>query len=76
MVKVISLSNEAYGRLKAIKGSKSFSEVVIELSDGKRKKGDLMKFFGIWADKSDKIEKIKKIIEEDRKNFKLNEVKF
>ena len=76
MVKVISLSNDAYGRLKSLKGSKSFSEVVIELSEGRRKKGDLMKFFGVWADKTKEVEKMKRMIEKDRKKFKLREVKF
>ena len=76
MVKVISLSNEAYRRLKERKGDKSFSEVVIELSESKRKKGDLMKFFGAFADEADEWEKIKKKIYKDRKKFKLREVKF
>jgi len=78
MVKVISLSEEAYKRLKARKGNKSFSEVVIELdtSSWKKKKGDLMKFFGAFSDDAGEWEEIKKKIYEDRKKFKLREVKF
>jgi predicted CopG family antitoxin len=45
MVKVISLSDEAYKRLKALKHGKSFSEVVIELTINKKKKKDLSRFF-------------------------------
>ena len=49
MVKVISLSEEAYARLKGNKGSKSFSEVVIEFVPEKKKKS-VMDFFGIWKE--------------------------
>lgn len=75
MVKVISLSNEAYERLKALKREKSFSEVVIELVGEKNKK-DLSRFCGAFEDNADEWEKIKKRIYEDRKKFKLREVKF
>ena len=78
MVKVISLSEEAYRRLKARKGDKSFSEVVIELDTNseKKKKKNLMEFYGIWKDNTKEVEKMKKMIIEDRKKFKLREVKF
>lgn len=76
MVKVISLSNEAYGKLSEIKNGRSFSEVVVELVECKRKnKKDIMKFAGIFA-KDKNWEKIMGEIEKDRKNFKLREVKF
>ena len=76
MVKVISLSNEAYERLKVLKGEKSFSEVVVELIEEKKtKKKNIMDFFGIWSDRKEEVEKMKKMIEEDRKRFKLREVK-
>lgn len=76
MVKVISLSNEAYARLAAIKHGKSFSEVVVELVDESKKKNkkSLMDFAGIWKDRN--VEKIKKMIEEDRKKAKMREVHF
>ena len=75
MVKVISLSNEAYERLKILKGNdKSFSDIVIKITSDKKKK-NLMDFFGIFKEDSNKWEKIKKKIYEDRKKFKLREVR-
>lgn len=77
MVKVISLSNDAYEKLKAIKNGKSFSEVVVELVDCKKKnKKDIMKFAGIFAADKDEWEKIKNKIYEDREKAKMREVKF
>jgi predicted CopG family antitoxin len=76
MVKVISLSNEAYERLKSIKRDKSFSEVVVSLiNESKIKNKDVMKFAGAFKDKK-KWDDVKKIIEEDRKNARMREVKF
>lgn len=70
MVKVISLSNEAYSRLKALKGrDKSFSDVVVEVTDG-RKKNNLMDFAGALTDNAKEWEEIGKKIYEDRKKFK------
>jgi predicted CopG family antitoxin len=74
MVKVISLSNEAYEKLKALKRDESFSEVVVKLV-GERKRRNIMDFFGIWKEDADEWEKIKKRIYEDRKKAKLREVK-
>ncbi len=65
MVKVISLSNEAYEKLKNLKREKSFSELVIELAEEKKKKKGIMDFFGIWSDRDEEIKKMKKMIEED-----------
>jgi len=75
MVKVISLSNDAYGRLKAIKRDKSFSEVIVELVEKKQKK-NIMDFFGIWVDNAKEWENIKKEIYNDRKKSKLREFKW
>ena len=74
MVKVISLSNEAYEKLKSIKRDRSFSEIVVELIEKKKKK-NIMDFFGIWANRKEEIKEMKKIIESDRRKFKLREVK-
>ena len=75
MVKVISLSDEAYRRLKTLKGvDKSFSEVVIEVTKSRVKKRNLMDFFGIWKN-DDEWNRITKTLEEDRKKFKLREVR-
>ncbi len=43
----------------------------MELISEKKKKRNLMDFFGIWANEADEWEKIKKKIYEDRKKFKL-----
>ena len=76
MVKVISLSNSAYEKLKALKGEKSFSETVVELVDNKKfQKRSIMKFCGICKD-DDYWENFKKEIRKSRKNVKLREVKF
>ena len=51
MTKVISLSDEAYGSLKKLKGTEeSFSDIVIELTKEKRKQ-NLLKLAGAWKDK-------------------------
>jgi predicted CopG family antitoxin len=75
MVKVISLSNEAYERLKALKnGEKSFSDVVIEITP-KVKKKSIMDFVGMWKDDSDYWEKFEKDIRRSRNNAKMRGVK-
>jgi predicted CopG family antitoxin len=52
MVKLVSLSEKAYSRLKALKGKKSFSETVLDLVEGdKVKRGrSLLEFAGAWKD--------------------------
>ncbi len=73
MVKVISLSDDAYTKLKSLKRDRSFSEVVVELTENKKKK-NIMDFAGAFADNKDEWEKIKRMIYEDRKRVKLREV--
>ncbi len=73
MVRVISLSDEAYGRLKAEKDERSFSETVLDLLD-KKPRRDIMDLAGVLKDRKDEWEKIKKTIYEDRKRFKIREV--
>lgn len=75
MVKVISLSEEAYARLKNIKRDRSFSEVVIELSNFKPK-GNIMSLFGVLKDDADEWDKIKSKIYSNRKKFKIRSVSF
>lgn len=75
MVKVISLSEEAYGKLKAVKRDRSFSEVVVNLVE-RTPRRDIMEFAGIWKDKPEAVAKMKALIAEDRKRFKLREVRF
>jgi predicted CopG family antitoxin len=75
MVKVISLSNDAYEKLKALKKGRSFSEVVVELAECKKKdRKEITKFAGIFKD-DEKWIKVMGEVEKDRKNFKLREVK-
>lgn len=76
MVKVISLSNEAYEKLKSMKNGRSFSEVVVDLTENKEDRMGLMKFAGAFSKNKEKWELIKKTIEKDRKKAKLREVKF
>ena len=64
MTKVISISDEAYGRLKKLKDEMSFSEVIVELTIEKSE-NNLMKFAGTLT--NEEAEKIKKEIYEERK---------
>lgn len=75
MVKMVSFSNEVYANLKAVKGSRSFSEVVAELLEKKRKqKKSIKKFIGIWKDDSEYWENFKKEIRKSRNSAKMREV--
>lgn len=75
MVKVISLSNDAYDRLKRRKThGKSFSEVVVELTDEK-KRGSIMDLFGALKDDPDSISAFEEAYR-DRRRLKLRDVKF
>lgn len=73
MVKVISLSEEAYRRLKRIKNKRSFSELVLFLTANKKNR-DLLSFFGKWPGSKEELNKIEEIIKTDRKKNKLREV--
>ena len=74
MVKVISLSEEAYKRLKSVKENKSFSEVIIEFVPLKRKR-DIMELFGVFKENAGEWKEIEKKIYEDRRKFKLRTYK-
>ncbi len=79
MVKVISLSEVAYKELKEKKEKEeSFSDVVIKLihSEKTKKKKTIMDFFGKWPGDKKELDKIQKMISEDRKKAKTREVKF
>lgn len=76
MTKVISLSNLAYKEMKALKHlDESFSDVVLRLIH-KPNKPSLLDLFGKWPGPPEELDNIKKMLEHDRKNFKLREVKF
>jgi len=75
MVKVISLSDEAYGKLKNRKSAdKSFSDVVIELVDKKPKKS-IMDLFGALKNDKESIMAFEESYKA-RKNLKLRHIKF
>ncbi|MEK6833581.1 MAG: antitoxin VapB family protein [Nanoarchaeota archaeon] len=73
MVKVISLSDEAYGKLKMIKRNMSFSEVIVDLVERKKKR-NLIDFVGVWS--KEEGAKIKKSVIENRKKQKMRSVEF
>ncbi len=74
MTKVISLSDKAYKKMKAIKAdSESFSDVVIRLTD-KKTKMPITKFFGKWPGGIEELNRIETILNEDRKKFKTRDV--
>ncbi len=64
MTKVISISDEAYEKLKRLKNERSFSEIIVELSR-KKNEIDLMNFVGSISEKE--ADKIKKNIYTERK---------
>ena len=65
MVKVISLSNKAYGTLKSLKGEReSFSDVVLKIVNRERKTS-LLEFAGIWKDLPE-IDRIFESVVKDR----------
>lgn len=75
MTRVISLSDEAYNRLKAAKNEgESFSDVVNKIASTVKK--DIMDSWGKWAGGKEETDRIFKGIYEDRKKFKLRTVKF
>jgi len=72
MTKVISLSDRAYGTLKKLKRQgESFSEVVLRLSEG-RKKESILRFSGAW--KGDDIDEVFDTVMKDRKRTTSREV--
>lgn len=73
MTKIISLSDEAYSKLKAMKGKRSFSKTVVSLMEPRR---DIMEFAGIFKDRADEWGEIEKDIYNERKKFKMKEVVF
>ena len=73
MVRQVSLSEEAYARLKkAKKDSESFSDVV--LREVRSPSGDLDRFFGAW--KAEEYDQIESKILSDRKRSRSRDVHF
>lgn len=71
MTKVISLSDDAYESLKAMKNEgESFSEVVRRIAHK-----SIFDFFGAWPDKKE-LDRISRELKKERESFKTREVKF
>ncbi len=64
MTKVISISDDAYEELMKIKNGFSFTKIILELANEKKKKS-IMDFAGAW--KNIDTDKIKKEIYNERK---------
>ena len=72
MAKTIMVSNEAYSKLKKLKGEhKSFSDIILELSSAKKIKTgkDLEPFIGILKDEDFDMSEIKKGWEKWNKRY-------
>ena len=75
MGKVITISDEAYNTLSRYKESKdSFSKVILR-KFGTRNKNAMLGLAGSWKNDKETLKIMKKIYN-DRKNFKLRDVKF
>ena len=61
MTKIISLSDEAYDRLKSIKGEKSFTKIVIELTEPRQKRS-LLDYASVWKDNPEMDEIFKRLL--------------
>lgn len=72
MTRCITLSDDAYNNLKALKtDNESFSEVVRRITT-KKKSEELLKLAGIWKDNPEMV-KVMKNVYKDRKKFKLRD---
>lgn len=63
--KTITIKEEAYERLKKLKDGKSFSELIMEITEDKEI--DLMESFGSWSE--DGAEDVRKKREKFRERF-------
>jgi predicted CopG family antitoxin len=74
MTKVISLSDEAYKRLYDLKvGKESFSDVVMKVTEKEVKK-PLTDYAGCWKGSKDELDKIAKVLREEREETKFRDV--
>lgn len=72
MARLVSLSDKAYSTLLKMKnGKESFSDVVLKLTEGKKRKS-ILRFAGIWKDDKD-IDKIFKKVLQERHKAKYKE---
>jgi predicted CopG family antitoxin len=74
MTKVISLSEKAYKTLKGMKKpGESFSDVVLRVAQGKKKKS-LLEFSGKWV--GDDIDEVFAQVKKDREQATSRQVNF
>ncbi len=80
MVKVISLSEEAYNELKKIKEEGSFSDVILRIIKERKKRGTdyeaIAKLAGSFKENKEEWETIKNEIYEHRKKTRVREWSF
>ncbi len=73
MTKVISISDNAYDFLSKLKEEgESFSGVILKIAIEKKK--PLADFCGAWHGDKGELDKIEKILKEDRKKFRTRSV--
>lgn len=71
MTKIVSLSDEAYADLTALKRpGDSFSNVVERIAKDEKKKR-IIEFCGKWPGNKEELDKIASELREERKGFKL-----
>lgn len=75
MTRVISLSDEAYNRLKAAKNEGESFSVVVNRTFPLQKKS-LLDLWGKWSGSKEETDRIFKEIYADRKKIKLRKVEF
>jgi len=71
MTKVISLSDNAYAELAALKKpGDSFSDVVGRIAKSEKKR-NILDFFGKWPGSKSELNKISSELKKERENFRL-----
>jgi predicted CopG family antitoxin len=74
MTKVISLSDPAYKRLSMLKGEReSFSDIVMKITEKEVKK-PLSDFSGCWKGSKEELDKIAKVLREEREETRFRDV--
>ena len=69
MSRLVSLSDKAYNELLGMKkGKESFSDVVLKLTERKKKKS-ILRFAGMWKDDKEMDKIFKKILKERHKTM-------
>jgi predicted CopG family antitoxin len=73
-MKSIMISDETYNKLAAIKGKKSFTELLSEMADKVKgtKLSDIEQFFGIMS--TEEADELQKFVAKRRKQFKVHNV--